>query len=430
MGSKKKRKKPWSVLVAIALAIVLGTLAGKTSGLFGVSFYSIFNIGGELFLNSLTLIIVPLVSSSIITGVARIGSDGQFGRIGAKTFGFYFLTKILAIIVGIMIFNFFNPGKANIGLVSNLVTPDKIKVLQETAPLEGGAAFVKLLYDLIPPNVLDAFAKGNMLGLIFFSIIFGYAITHISAKAGETHLHFWTGVFEATINITHYIMKILPLGVFCLVAKVFAETGLEALGTAWNFFLVVLLALAVFVVVVMPLLLKFIGKVNPWNQFRAMAPALITAFSTSSSSAALPITLECMEKRAGVSNRICSLVIPLGVSVNLTGSSLYEGMAALYIAQSFGVELSVWSQFFFIFLTLLTSIGIASVPSGSLVIILILLRVLGVPAEGIGLLLAFDRILDMFRSVTNLFTDGCCAVLVAKSEGETNILTKTEFEPI
>jgi Na+/H+-dicarboxylate symporter len=161
-----------------------------------------------------------------------------------------------------------------------------------------------------------------------------------------------------------------------------------------------------------------------------MAPALITAFSTSSSAAALPITLECMEKRAGISNRICSLVIPLGTSINLTGSALYEGMAALYVAQSFGVELSLGSQFLFTFITLLTSIGIASVPSGSLIIIMILLRFWGLPAEGIGLFLAVDRILDMFRSATNLFADGCCAVFVAKSEGETDILTQKEFDPI
>lgn len=428
--AEKKRKKPWAVFIAIALAIIIGDITGKEMGIFGVTFYSLYDIIGKLFINSLTLIIVPLVSSSIITGVARIGSDGQFGRIGLKTFGFYFLTKIIAIIIGIVIINIVQPGKANIGKIADLVPPEKLAALSENVTYDTSGAFVNMLMDLIPPNVLDAFAKGNMLGLIFFSIIFGYAITHIAQKAAETHLNFWNGVFEATINITHYIMKVLPLGVFCLVAKVFAETGLASLKSVGVFFFTVLLGLAIFVLIALPLLLKFVSKVNPWNQFRAMAPALITAFSTSSSSAALPITLECMEKRAGVSNRICSLVIPLGTSVNLTGSALYEGMAALYVAQSFGLELSLGSQFLFTFLTLLTSIGIASVPSGSLVIILILLRFWGLPAEGIGLFLAVDRILDMFRSVTNLFADGCCAVFVARSEGEKNILTKKVYDPI
>ncbi len=428
--SSKKRKQPWTVLIAIALAIFLGSILGKETGILGVSFYSMFDLVGKLFINSLTLIIVPLVSSSIITGVARIGGDKQFGRIGAKTFAFYFLTKIIAIIIGILLINIVQPGKANVGMVSNLVTPEKMTALGDTLSYTTSGAFSSMLLDLIPPNVLDAFAKGNMLGLIFFSIIFGYAITHISAKAAETHINFWNGVFEAMINITHYIMRVLPFGVFCLVAKVFAETGLESLRSVGVFFVTVIVGLAIFVLVALPLLLKFVSKVNPWNQFRAMAPALITAFSTSSSSAALPITLECMEKRAGVSNRICSLVIPLGTSINLTGSALYEGMAALYIAQSFGLELSLGMQFAFTFMTLLTSIGIASVPSGSLVIILILLRVLGLPAEGIGLFLAVDRILDMFRSTTNIFADGCCAVFVARSEGEKNILTRKTFDSI
>jgi len=424
----KKRKKPWAVFIAIALAIFIGDFTGKEMGLFGVTYYSIYDIIGKLFINSLTLIIVPLVSSSIITGVARIGGDGQFGRIGLKTFSFYFLTKIIAIIIGIVIINLIHPGSANVGTASSLINMKELSLSQESISASG--AFVKMLEDLIPPNVLDAFAKGNMLGLIFFSIIFGYAITHISKKAAEMHMNFWTGIFEAMINITHYIMKVLPIGVFCLVAKVFADTGLASLRSVGLFFFTVMLGLGIFVLIALPLLLKFVAKVNPWNQFRAMAPALITAFSTSSSSAALPITLECMEKRAGVSNRICSLVIPLGTSINLTGSALYEGMAALYVAQSFGLELSLGSQFLFTFITLITSIGIASVPSGSLIIIMIILRFWGLPAEGIGLFLAVDRILDMFRSVTNLFADGCCAVFVAKSEGETNILTKKEFDPI
>jgi len=424
----KKRKKPWAVFIAIALAIFIGDFTGKEMGLFGVTYYSIYDIIGKLFINSLTLIIVPLVSSSIITGVARIGGDGQFGRIGLKTFSFYFLTKIIAIIIGIVIINLIHPGSANVGTASSLINMKELSLSQESISASG--AFVKMLEDLIPPNVLDAFAKGNMLGLIFFSIIFGYAITHISKKAAEMHMNFWTGIFEAMINITHYIMKVLPIGVFCLVAKVFADTGLASLRSVGLFFFTVMLGLGIFVLIALPLLLKFVAKVNPWNQFRAMAPALITAFSTSSSSAALPITLECMEKRAGVSNRICSLVIPLGTSINLTGSALYEGMAALYVAQSFGLELSLSSQFLFTFITLITSIGIASVPSGSLIIIMIILRFWGLPAEGIGLFLAVDRILDMFRSVTNLFADGCCAVFVAKSEGETNILTKKEFDPI
>lgn len=243
-------------------------------------------------------------------------------------------------------------------------------------------------------------------------------------------MNFWTGIFEATLHITHVIMRFLPLGVFCLVTKVFAETGLESLGSVGVFFVTVLLGLTLFVFGVLPLMLRFISKVNPWNQFRAMAPAMITAFSTSSSMASLPITLDCMEKRAGISNRICSLVIPLGTSINLSGSALYEGMAALFIAQAFGLDLSIGTQIAFSIFALLASMGVAGVPAGSLVVILILLRSMGLPPEGIGLLLAVDRILDMFRTVTNVFSDGCCAVFVATSEGEKNILKKKVFSEL
>lgn len=423
---QKKRKKPWSVLIAIVLAVFIGTITGKDFTLFGIPLYSLYEVVGKLFLNSLTLIVVPLVSSSIITGVARIGSDSKFGRLGLKTFGFYILTNLIAILIGVCLVNITKPGVKIGEGASSLVAAENLSSFKDMTG-EPHQALIKLLYDVIPPNVLDAFAKGNMLGLIFFSLLFGYAITRIAAKSSETHMHFWKGVFEAMLHITHMIMRFLPIGVFCLVAKVFAETGLASLQSVGLFFVSVLLGLAIFAFIALPLLLRFVAKVNPWNQFRAMAPALITAFSTSSSSASLPITLDCMEKRAGVSNRICSLVIPLGTSINLSGSALYEGMGALFIAQAFGLDFSFGTQLAFIVLTLLASMGVAGVPAGSLVAILIILRSMGLPAEGIGLLLAVDRILDMFRTTTNVFSDGCCAVLVAKSEGEKNVLTRRTF---
>jgi len=425
----KKKRKPWGVLIAIALAIFVGNITGKDATIFGITYYSIFDIIGKLFINSLTLIVVPLVSSSIITGVARIGSETQFGRLGLKTIFFYIVTNFIAILIGVTTVNLIKPG-VGVGGAANLINPERLASLKETVGTESGNALVNLLLDIIPPNVLDAFAKGNMLGLIFFSLLFGYAITKISALSSETHLNFWKGVFEGMIHITHVIMRFLPIGVFGLVAKVFAETGLESLRSVGIFFGTVLLGLGVFVFVALPLLLKFVSKVNPWRHFRAMAPALITAFSTSSSSASLPITLDCMEKRAGISNRICSLVIPLGTSINLSGSALYEGMGALFIAQAFGLDLSFGTQLFFSIVTLLTSLGVAGVPGGSLVAILIILKGMGLPSEGIGLLLAVDRILDMFRSTANVFSDGCCAVLVATTEGEKGVLAKKTYQSI
>lgn len=421
----KKKKFPIVVLIAIVLAIFVGSITGKESGLWGITFYSIFDVIGKLFINALTLVVVPLVSSSIITGIARIGSDAAFKRLGLKTFGFYIITSLLAIVIGVILVNIIQPGIAYEGNIAPFLDQARLQTLEGKAETPG---LGHLLLEIIPSNVLEAFAKGNMLGLIFFSLLFGYAITRISALASETHMSFWNGVFEAMIRITHIIIRFLPIGVFCLVAKVFAETGMESLLSVGLFFITVLLGLAIFVFIGLPLLLKFVGKVNPWNHFRAMGPALLTAFSTSSSSASLPITLDCVEKRAGVSNRICSLVIPLGTSINLSGSALYEGVAALFVAQAFGLDLSFGSQLFFIFITLLISMGVASVPSGSLVAIIVILKMIGLPVEGIGLFLAVDRILDMCRTTANVFSDSCCAVLVASSEGEKNILKRKVFE--
>ncbi len=206
------------------------------------------------------------------------------------------------------------------------------------------------------------------------------------------------------------------------------STGVGSLQAVALFALTALLGLASFMFIALPLLLKFVARVNPIRHFKAMAPALVTAFSTSSSSATLPITIDCVEKRAGVSNKICSLVVPLGTSINMSGSALYECVAAMFVAQAYGIELSFTTQFLVVLMALITSIGVAGIPSASLVAILMILKVIGLPAEGIGLFVAVDRLLDMCRTTVNVFSDSCCAVLVARSEGEKEVLTTDQFD--
>ncbi len=230
------------------------------------------------------------------------------------------------------------------------------------------------------------------------------------------------------IQVTHLIMKLLPYGVFCLVAKVFMTTGIGSLKSVALFSLTALLGLAAFMFIALPLMLKYVAKVKPMRHFKAMSPALVTAFSTSSSSATLPVTIDCVEKRAGVSNKICSLVVPLGTSINMSGSALYECVAAMFVAQAYGIDLSFTTQFLVVVMSLVTSIGVAGVPSASLVAILVILKVIGLPAEGIGLFVAVDRLLDMCRTTVNVFSDSCCAILVARTEGEENVLAKDTFE--
>lgn len=425
MKQKKKKSSLLAVVIAILLAMVIGTWTGTTASLFGVTFYSIYGLLGKVFINALTLIMVPLVSTSIITGIAKIAGEASFGRLGLKTFGFYLFTSFVAILIGIFLVNLIEPGHS---ITAKPVEAVQLSKIEEKLDESGVHRLTNLFLDIVPSNIVEAFSKGNMLGLIFFSLLFGYALSRIESGPSSTVIGFCQGLFQATLYMTHIIMKFLPLGVFFLVAKVFAETGLESLQSVYYFFITVLLGLGLFFFVALPLLLKFVGKVNPINHFRAMAPALVTAFSTSSSAASLPITLDCVEKRAGVSNRICSLVIPLGTSINLSGSALYEAVAALFVAQAYGIHLSFWTQVMFAFITLLTSMGVAGVPSGSLVAIIVILKAMGLPIEGIALFIAADRILDMCRTTVNVFSDSCCAVLVAKSEGEKGILTKKVFE--
>ena len=422
---KKKKQSPIIILIAIFLAFIVGNITGIENGVFGITYYSIFDLFGKIFIHSLTLIVVPLVSSSIILGVAKIGKDQSFGRISLKILTFYIATTLSAILVGLFLVNILTPGVND--SLRELVQQGTFAGAHEQIASHKGAGFSELLLSIVPSNIFEAFSRGAMLAVIFFSLFFGFSLSKIRGDGAETLQNFFQGLFDAMLTMTKLIMKCLPFGVFCLVAKVAATTGYKSLSSLGWFFITVVGSLLIFSLIIIPLFLRFIGKVSPKNHFKAMSPALITAFSTSSSSASLPITMDCLEKRAGISNRICSLVVPLGTSLNMSGSALYECVAALFIAQVYGIDLAISAQITIVILSLLTSMGVAGIPAASLVALIIILETCGLPVEGIGLFLAVDRILDMCRTTVNVLSDSCCAILVAKSEGETNILTRKVF---
>lgn len=411
----KKKSMLWKVLLAVILAFVAGSVTGTEMSMGGIPFYALYSFIGQLFLNSLTLLVVPLIASAIIHGLGGMGKEKSFKRLGAKTFFFYILTTFLAVICGLVLVNLFQPGLHH--EMKELPASSHLSSLLENSPKGHSDAIGQILLKLIPMNILEAAASGNMLGVIFFSLIFGFALARIESKASETLSNVWRATFYTLMKMTHFVMKAMPIGVFCLVAKVIASQGIGSLHGLALFFLTVLLGLASFMFIILPLLLWMMG-LNPLKHIRALAPALVTAFSTSSSVAALPITLECAEKRMGISNRICSFVIPLGTSVNMSGSALYECVAALFIAQVYHIELSLMHQFIIVLLSLITSMGVAGIPSASLVAILIILNAVGLPAEGLALILPVDRILDMCRTTVNVFSDASCAALVAHTEGE------------
>jgi Na+/H+-dicarboxylate symporter len=270
--------------------------------------------------------------------------------------------------------------------------------------------------------VVKSAAEGDMLGLIFFSLLFGFFATRLPRDKQEPLVAVFRAIYDVMLMITDLVMRCAPLGVFALVAKVVATTGLDAFRQLALFFLTVLLGLGIHMFGVLPLVVRLLARLNPYRHFRAMTPALLTAFSTASSSATLPLTMECVEKRAGVSSRVSSFVLPLGATVNMDGTALYECVAAMFIAQVYGVELGFAAQFTIVLLALLTSIGVAGIPAASLVAIVIILHAVGLPAEGIGMILAVDRVLDMCRTSVNIFSDACGAVIIGRSEGESGIL--------
>jgi Na+/H+-dicarboxylate symporter len=366
---------------------------------------------GKLFLNALTLLVVPLVGSSIVNGISSMGQDKSFARLGAKTFFFYIFTTFLAVLTGLLFVNLIHPG-------TYMTAPEAAGTQALAQATQNHMEVVgQILTKIIPVNIFEAASQGNMLGIVFFALLFGFALSKIESKASTNVVNVIKGIFHTLMKMTHYLMKVMPLGVFFLVSQAIAMRGLGSIESLFYFFTTVLLGLATFMFVILPIFLRIMG-LSPWRHFRAMAPALVTAFSTSSSVAALPITIDCVEKRAGVSNRICSFVVPLGTSINLSGSALYECIAVLFIAQVYGFEMTLIHQAIVVVLSLLTSMGVAGIPSGSLVAILIIFNAMGFPAEGLALILPVDRILDMCRTMVNVFSDASCAVLVAHTEGE------------
>lgn len=393
------------------------------ASLFGLRFYDVYAFLGTLFLNALKMLIVPLIMSSIITGVAGIGDSGSMGRLGGKTLLYYLTTSLFAILVGLLLVNLVAPGIVD-GEPARDIIPFEVDTADIAERVEGRGMgdVVNIFLRMVPTNVVSAAAQGQMLGLIFFSLLFGYFMTRIESSLSRTLQDFWQGMLAVMMQITEWVMMFAPIGVFALVAKVVASTGFAAFGPLLAFFLTVLSALAVHFLVTLPLILALVARVNPIRHYYAMVPALLTAFSTASSSATLPVTMECVEIRAGVSNRTTSFVLPLGATVNMDGTALYECVAAIFIAQAFGLQLGFAEQFTVVLIALLTSIGVAGIPAASLVAITIILTAIGLPVEAVGLILAVDRILDMCRTSVNIFSDSCGAVVIGRLEGEQDIL--------
>lgn len=399
----KKIRLHWQILIALGLGVVFGLVFPDL--------VKYIEWMGTLFLRLLRMIIIPLIFSSIIMGVTGIGSAENLGRMSLKTISYYIFTSLLAIATGLTAVNLIRPGVgADLGL------SEVIEGLDTTHH-----SFGMTLIRIIPTNIIDVMAKGDLPAIIFFAVIFGFFTTRVAPPYRDPIVNFFNAIFEIMMKITLFVIKFTPLGVFGIVAALIADNShnlLSVFGHLGLYMLTVILALTLHAGIFLPIMLRFIGRVNPFKHFKGMSVPLLTAFSTSSSSATLPLTMEAVEFNSGVSNKTSSFVLPLGATINMDGTALYQCVAVLFIAQAYGIELSLVQQFMVMITALLASIGAAGIPMAGLVIMTVILSAVGLPIEGLGLILAVDRILDMFRTAVNVWSDTCGAVIIAKSEGE------------
>ncbi len=402
------RQLHWQVL----LAMVLGTVTGS------VVEWAPDRIGwiGDLFMRLLRMIIVPLVLTSIISGVASVGGGRAIGRLFSKTLGYYALSSLLAATVGLLMVNLIRPGDS-----ANMVDV----VSGQLPELQTPESAVGLLLDVVPENFIQAMAAGDMLAIIFFCIVFGTSITALPDKTRAILTDLFEALFHAMMVLTSGIIKFLPIGVFALITKMVGTTGFDTFRPLALYALTIGSGVTIHLFVTLPLLLIFLGRISPRIHFANMREPLLVAFSTSSSGATLPVTMSVVEDKVGVSNKVASFVLPMGATVNMDGTAVFECAGALFIAQVLGFDLTIGTQAIVVLTSLAASIGAAAVPSAGLVIIFIVLDQIGLRGPEVnvivGSMLAIDRPLDMYRTAVNVFSDSCGAAIVARSEGETGV---------
>jgi proton glutamate symport protein len=400
-------KLHWQILIALVLAVLFGYYVPQ-----GIKYTEWM---GVLFLTALKMVIVPLILSSIISGVTSMGGGKNLGRLGGKTLIYYICTSLIAILTGLILVNIISPGiGVEMGFTNNVVD-----LTEKTQSVKD------ILMRIIPSNIFQSMAEGDILPIIFFSIIFGVFISQVDSKYSIPLTTFFEGVFEVMMKMTMFIIKFTPLGIFGIVSREVHHNAHQLgnlAGSMAIYMLTVAAALFIHAFISLPLILRFVARVNPVKHFKNMVTPLLTAFSTASSSATLPLTMEAVEYESGVSNKISSFTLPLGATINMDGTALYECVAAMFIAQVYGVDLSIAEQLLIVVTALLASIGAAGIPMAGLVMLTVVLTAAGLPLEGIGLIIAVDLPLDMARTTVNVWSDSCCAVTVARTENEvTNI---------
>ena len=423
----KKIAFHWQILIGMVAGIVWGLMAIKSGFLEFTTFYV--KPWGTIFINLLKLIAVPLVMVSLISGITNLKDVSKLSRIGLKTIVLYIVTTVIAITIGLLIVNFTNPGK--------VFPPDKVaefrqKFSENVKQKEDAAKSVKeesplqFVVDLVPENIVDSMSKNtSMLKVIFFALLFGISMVMLPESKTAPVKSFIDSMNEIILKMIDIIMKIAPFGVFALLASLIVDIAgenpedtaslFEALGM---YMLTVVIGLSIMITVIYPLIVKSFTKVPVKKFFKAMVPVQMLAFSTSSSAATLPLTMETAEEKLGISNETASFVLPLGATINMDGTSLYQAVAAVFLAQVYGMDLTLGQQLTIILTATLASIGSAAVPGAGMVMLVIVLTAVGIPTEGIALIFAVDRPLDMLRTSVNVTGDMTITSIVSTSENQ------------
>jgi len=420
------RKLHWQIILGLLLGLIWGLIASMTgAGAFTTNYIAPF---GTIFVDLLKLIAIPLVVASLVVGVASLNDMSKLSRMGGKTISIYLITTTLAITIGLVTVNIIQPGKA---------LPEETRVELMESYQEGlherdrqareflDSSPLQFLVDIVPENVFEAASdNSNMLQVVFVALILGIGLIKIPIQKGAVLINFFDALNEVIIRIVEMIMKVAPYGVFALMASVIVDLAGDDIGQAFHllkalgwYCLAVIIGLLIHVILVYSSLFKLFSKMKLRDFFRAIRPALLLGFSTSSSAATLPVTMERVEKNLGVNEEVSSFVLPVGATINMDGTSLYQAVAAVFIAQSVGMDLTVAQQLTIVVTAVLASIGAAGVPGAGIIMLVIVLQAIHVPVEGIALILGVDRILDMIRTAVNITGDAAVSVAVASSEG-------------
>lgn len=405
------------ILLGLLSGVVFGLLANRLA--FSGFLLTYVKPLGAAFIKLISMVVVPLVFASLLVGTASLNDIRKLGRIGSKTLAYYLCTTAVAVTIGLFLANTLKPG---VGLSRELRT-ELIQNGAEQANAKIGTTFKKptitdVLLNIVPTNPVRAFVEGKMLQIIFFALLTGICLTLIRPDRSRPVISFFEGLNDLMIKMVHIIMKLAPYGVFALISAVVAEFGAGILLALLKYSIVVIAGLMLHVIIVYSSAVRIFSKQKIAAFFRGIRPAQLIAFSSASSSATLPVTMECTEKNLGVSAKICSFALPLGATINMDGTALYQGVSTVFLAQIYGMDLSIAQQLAIVLTATLASVGTAGTPGAGIITLAIVLKSIGVPLEGIAIIMGAERLLDMCRSVVNVTGDASCAVVVASTENE------------